>query len=145
MPQHDPKQIVKTARTYIETPFKHQGRKKGIGIDCAGLIIQVAKELEYFSDDVITVYSRLPDGHTVKERCEKFLERLRNKNDMQAGDVVLMRLGKFPQHVGILGNSSQYPFTIIHAYGPYKKVVEHRLDEKWERRIIAVYRYRVHE
>ena len=28
--------IVAAAREYLDTPFVHQGRVKGVGIDCAG-------------------------------------------------------------------------------------------------------------
>jgi len=31
--------IIEKAREFIDTPYEHQGRLKGIGIDCCGLII----------------------------------------------------------------------------------------------------------
>ncbi len=37
--------IIRTARSYIGTPFHHHGRLKNIGVDCLGLLIGVAKEL----------------------------------------------------------------------------------------------------
>ncbi len=37
--------IVDVAKTYIGTPFHHLGRIKDVGIDCVGIIICVAKEL----------------------------------------------------------------------------------------------------
>lgn len=37
-------QIVCSARKRIGTPFKHQGRKAGVGLDCIGLVVDVFKE-----------------------------------------------------------------------------------------------------
>ena len=34
--------VVKEARTWIGTPFVHQGRTKGLACDCLGLMIGVA-------------------------------------------------------------------------------------------------------
>ena len=49
--------IVATAREYLLTPFHHQGRKKGVGIDCVGLIACVGHELGILDYDC-TDYSR---------------------------------------------------------------------------------------
>ena len=31
--------IVAEARTWLDTPYLHQGRRKGHGVDCLGLVI----------------------------------------------------------------------------------------------------------
>ena len=36
---------VRVARTYIDTPFQHMGRLPGVGLDCAGVLVCVAREL----------------------------------------------------------------------------------------------------
>ena len=38
--------VVREAKTWLGTPFHHQGRLKGVGVDCAGVIVCVAKELK---------------------------------------------------------------------------------------------------
>ena len=35
--------IVTEARTWVRTPYHHQARLKGVGVDCAGLVIGVAR------------------------------------------------------------------------------------------------------
>ncbi len=37
--------IVEKSREWIGTPFHEQGRQKGIGCDCVGLILGIAKEI----------------------------------------------------------------------------------------------------
>lgn len=61
MKTKDKEQIIAKAREFIGTPYLHQGRVKGAGIDCCGLVIQVAKELG-LSDYDLTGYSRYADG-----------------------------------------------------------------------------------
>jgi hypothetical protein len=36
--------FIAQARTWIGTPFHHQGRLKGVGCDCLGLIVGVAED-----------------------------------------------------------------------------------------------------
>jgi cell wall-associated NlpC family hydrolase len=36
--------IVAEAETWLNTPFRHQGRLKGQGVDCVGFISEVARE-----------------------------------------------------------------------------------------------------
>ncbi len=38
-------EIVAVARSWLGTPWIHQGRLKDIGVDCGGLIISLGKEL----------------------------------------------------------------------------------------------------
>ena len=37
--------VVRMARTWLGTPYHHQGRVKGAGVDCGGLVIGVARFL----------------------------------------------------------------------------------------------------
>ena len=53
--------IIQTALDYLDTPYHHQGRVKGVGVDCAGLVICVARDLG-LSDYDLDGYSRHADG-----------------------------------------------------------------------------------
>jgi len=37
-------EIVNEVRTWLDTPFQHQGRLKGVACDCIGLIVGVNKK-----------------------------------------------------------------------------------------------------
>ncbi len=39
--------FVRVARSYIGTPFHHQGRLPGVGLDCAGVIVCALAECGY--------------------------------------------------------------------------------------------------
>ena len=127
--------IIDAARTYLGTRFKHQGRIKGAGIDCVGLVlcvgIDVGLDLPRYLD-----YSRHPDGKTLQDRLETHMQRI-PEADALPGDVLLFRGKSQPQHVGIISA----PGYMVHAHLSYRKVVEHRIDSSWQKLIVAAYRY----
>ncbi len=130
--------IINIVKTYENTPYLHQARLKHIGIDCAGLIIEVAKEAGIYEEGSdYSDYSRIPDGKTLQEQLNKYAI-IKNKSDLKEADIILFKLLDNPQHLGIyLGNN-----LIIHSYSTAEKVVIHRLDEKWKKRIVAIYSYK---
>ncbi len=126
--------IINAARECLDTPFKHQGRIVGKAMDCAGVIVHVAKRLG-FDPIEPPAYGRAPHDGMLEfwADAQPYLERVK---DMQAGDVLMMRFSKEPQHVGIFTGEN-----IIHAYENIKKVCEHRLSDVWAARVVRVYRF----
>ncbi len=129
--------IAAEARTWCNTPWRHQGRLMGIAIDCGGLITMTGKALGILEFDW-TVYNRIPDGVTLRALCDKYLDRV---DHMAVGYILLMHFKGPPQHLGILGDKGK-PFSLIHAHAESRKCVEHRLDERWLNMICGMYRYR---
>ena len=127
--------VVNAARAQIGTPFRHQGRLPGIALDCAGLIVTVAKELGIEHVDV-TGYGRRPTGELRRVMAAQQSIKQVPISDMQAGDILVMRFAKEPQHLAICAGA-----TIIHSYETVKKCCEHDLTPEWEKRITEVWRF----
>lgn len=109
-------EFVATARSYIGTPYHHQGRLPGVGLDCAGLVIAAcwAHGLLPLSFDV-TGYARTPDGQSLKAYCDEHLQEV-SQDWMQPGDVLLVRWQKGPpQHMGILFTYPHGGLAMVHA------------------------------
>lgn len=137
--------VVAEARDWIGTEFHHQARVKGVGVDCAGLVIMVAKALG-LSDFDITDYGRIPDGMTIRGLLEQHADLIADgRNEVNAlaqpGDVILFRYTLHDQHMAIRAELDGRP-TIIHARGDVGKVVETGYDKTWHRRAVAAFRYR---
>ena len=130
--------IATEARTWLGTRFHHQGRLKGVGCDCAGLVVGVAQALGLSEFDK-TDYSRLPDGDMLRTVCDENMHCIA-WTDIAVGDVLLFKFDQFPQHLAIVGDHPLGGLSIIHAYAPSHKVVEVRLDDVWKQRVVAVYR-----
>lgn len=128
--------IIEAARSHLGTPYRHQGRAAGAGLDCAGLFVAVCHDLGLQVIDE-NGYGRTP-FRGLLEQCidrQPFLRRVA-RNDMQAGDVLLMRFQSDPQHIAFHAGD-----TMIHAYSNVGRVVEHRIADVWRARVVHVYRF----
>lgn len=119
-------QIVAEARSWIGTKWVHQHRCKGVAVDCAGLVIGVARAcgLVHESFD-LNGYSRRPDG-TLADICGEYMARV-SQGSMQAGDVLVVAMEREPQHMGILGDYRHGGLSFIHASSSAGRVIETRL------------------
>jgi hypothetical protein len=136
--------IAHAARGWIGTRFHHQGRLKKSqnhkgGVDCLGLLIGVANELELpYSKYDENDYSHYPDTNKLKKILAAAMQEIQ-VIDITSGDILLLNIDGNPQHLAIVGQISN-KFTIIHAYAPARCVVEHIIDDWWHTRIVAAYR-----
>lgn len=125
-------EFVAEARTWLKTPYQHQGRLKGVACDCIGLVIGVSHALG-LTDYDITGYSKRPDGR-LRPVMESQLEMV-PLAAADAGNIVLFQWNAAPLHVGIFTDKSH----IIHAYLPNRAVVENIIDARWRAQIVAAY------
>jgi cell wall-associated NlpC family hydrolase len=129
--------IITTARTALGVPFRHQGRSFR-GMDCVGLLCYICDRhgVEYID---VEGYPRVPGRGLLESAFDAHVNSgalLRKEiGAMRAGDFLMMRFGREPQHLAVLVGD-----TIIHSYAAVGKVCEHRLDERWKSRVIRVYR-----
>jgi cell wall-associated NlpC family hydrolase len=121
-------EIVAKAREAVGTPFHHRGRQMGMGLDCAGLLIVVGRELGIFPLDFdVPEYTGNPDG-TMLGLCDRYMTRI-TRAQMRAGDAVALITDNEPQHLGIVCDYRYGGLAIIHASNDraHKRVIEMRL------------------
>lgn len=148
--------MAASARSWVGTKFVHQGRLKKSatsagGVDCLGLLIGVAEELQLQLADGTKVasldertYQRIPDGQLLKEKLSQLLTQI-SSDDVEEGDVVLVSFDGNPQHLGLIvhhqdDESDSSHLNIIHAYAQVRKVVEHHYDAFWRGKTVAAFR-----
>lgn len=133
-------QVVTEARSWLGVRWAHQGRSRE-GIDCAGLVIRVARDLGYTRFDT-TTYARQATDETMLALCREHLAPV-DAADIEPGDVLVMAFEN-QRHMGIVGNYPLLPgaLSLIHAYAlaPHR-VVEVRLDSAWRARILGAFRF----
>jgi len=134
-----PDDIIAAARACPGTPLPHQRRLPGVGLDCAGVAVEVARALGCAPLDV-SGYGRTPAAGQLEAALEAQpdLERIVDREARQPGDILLLRFGGDPQHLAILTDES----TMIHSYEAVGICCEHRLSPVWAARIVRVYRFR---
>jgi NlpC/P60 family putative phage cell wall peptidase len=126
--------IIKTALTWLDTPYQHQASVKASGCDCLGLIRGVWREL-YGSEPVELPpynidWAETGGEETLLNAAQTYLSPIA-KTHAQPGDVLMFRMQ--PQamckHVAILMS----PNSMLHAYWG-RAVVESALIPYWRRR-----------
>jgi NlpC/P60 family putative phage cell wall peptidase len=128
--------IVAEARTWLDTPFHHQGRLKGIGVDCAGVPEGVARAFGIPVRDIPADYGRQPDVATMLKALRANLTE-KPRAEVAPGDVLWLVWVRHPQHLAIYTDTD----TIIHAAEIFGRVVEHRYDFTWQRRCRGVFAF----
>lgn len=122
---------------YLDVPFRHRGRTRR-GMDCLGLVIIVAIEQGMPVADR-RVYGREPYKDGLREALIAHFGQPVDRA-IQVDDVVMMRHGpdQPPAHVGIVA-PHPHGHGLIHTYGEIGRVVYHRIDERWQGKIVEAF------
>ena len=126
--------MINAARACLNTPFHHQGRVQGVGLDCIGLVIIALRKVGVEVQDR-TDYGRRPDGKSLVAALEAHGAVC--VDVWQAGDILLFRYDRQPQHVALVTGED----SMIHSFAPAGKVVETVIGDYWKRRLTGVYRF----
>lgn len=142
--------VVDVARGFLGTPFVHQGRLGGVGLDCVGLLQVVAQGCGIVHQD-FTTYPRRPRDGELERRISAHCTRVDNRGGPylipyqvfgDPGDFLLFWMNpatKEAHHVGI-----RTDVGMLHTHGlqGVKRVVEHGWDDFWRERFLSAWRLR---
>lgn len=105
--------IILEALTWLDTPYHHQGRVKGVGVDCAMILCEVFETVGMVPHIDPRPYPPDWHMHRSEERYLRWVEDYADRvTDPQPGDVALYQFGRTISHGAIVVN---WP-TVIHAY-----------------------------
>lgn len=122
------KEIVRVALTWVKTPYHHHAMLKGIGVDCAMILIAVFDEAGVVSAEKVG-YSPQWYLHHSEEKylieLEKYAHEI-TEAEALPGDVVVYKTGRAFAHGAIIIEPG-WP-DIIHASPEAGMVVRDRGD-----------------
>lgn len=121
--------IIEAARSFIGTRYHHEGKIRGVGVDCATLITMSFEQAGVRPPINIATYSAQWHIHSEDPLYEKAIAANGGKlvDSPQVGDIALYFQGKQFAHGTIV--TVVEPLTIIHAFAPARRVVEGRETE----------------
>ena len=131
-------EAVAAARQCLGTPFRHQGRVPGAGLDCLGLILHVGAAVGC-PLAAPRAYAHDPAHYNLLAGAESnaCLARVMDLSALQAGDILLIQIGAHVRHMAVYTGD-----TMIHVWGGgVNQVCEHGIDTRWRRRVVAAYRF----
>ncbi|GIX11751.1 C40 family peptidase [Elioraea sp.] len=133
-----PERIVAEARTWLGVPWRHQGRSRA-GIDCVGLVVQVARALD-LSDYDHTAYGRRAQGLGLVEHFRANMDGVAIP-EARPGDVLVFADQAYPCHCGFLSERLDHPH-LIHAHALRRKVIEEPYAGEWLAKVKFAFRFR---
>ena len=106
------RQIIADARSYVGTPFHHQQRVPGVGMDCVAIPICIAEKRRLHYED-FRAYGREADGMKLEELLAKCCKPVA-LDQIQAGHILLFWIQRrnFFQHVGLYTGDGR----MVHAH-----------------------------
>lgn len=122
----DRARVVAVARGWIGTPWHHMADIKGVGVDCAMLLVRVFVETGLVPPFDPRPYTRDWMLHRGEER---FLAHLfahaHEATKPRPGDAVVFKFGRCFSHGGIV--SALEPLRVVHAFAPARIVLEEEI------------------
>jgi cell wall-associated NlpC family hydrolase len=117
--------VIEEARSWLGTPWHHQARMRGAGVDCVMLVCEVYEagviphvEPEYYPIDIMM--------HRTDEPVLRWFDRFADEvTEAIPGDVVAWKFGYSFSHAGIVTDAQH----VIHSFRQYGQVIETRMDE----------------
>lgn len=118
----DKQLIVKETLTWLDTPYHHQARIKGVGVDCAQLLVGVARNCGLITEENI---QRIPMNYSpewnIHNRDEVMLNILHDMGCKQVvgndipnpGDIIAFKIGRAFGHLGIIVTSTEFVHAVI--------------------------------
>ena len=129
--------IVAEAQSWLGTPYRHAHNIKGVGIDCAMLLVECyrAPRGTVPVDFDPRPYPQFWYLHRDEERyLANMLPFAERTTDPRPADVALYRFGRSASHGAIIVNED----LMIHAFAPLGRVaimerraLDFRLDSYW--------------
>jgi len=138
--------VVAEAMTWLRTPFHHQARVKGDGVDCVNLLVAAYSGAGLLPSLALGEYARNWHFHQDEPRflaeVQKYCDRVPEGETPQPGDIVMFSYGRHASHGAIV---TAWP-QVIHAWAKVGKVVlsdvdsgplAEALDSVWRLREVA--------
>jgi cell wall-associated NlpC family hydrolase len=112
--------VITEAMTWLGTPYHHEARVKGVGVDCGQFPAAVFEACGLIPHIEIEHYSHDWHLHRSEERYLEIVERFFSRvNTPSQGDLALFKFGRTISHGSII---IEWP-QIIHAYLQARAVV----------------------
>jgi NlpC/P60 family putative phage cell wall peptidase len=136
--------VVEAARGWLGTPYHHAADIKGVGVDCAMIIVRVFADLGLIPQFDPRPYP--PDWHLHRgaERylgwVRKYADPVRPGEPIRPGDLVMFRFARAVSHGGIVETIE--PETIMIHADRDAGCVERNEVRRWEDRVAGYWRVR---
>ena len=142
--------FIAEVRSWIDTPYGHQGRQKGLWADCVCVPLVSAVNVGLLPDGFDFLhYGTLPNPAVMEKMLDMWCKRI-PKGEERPGDIGWMKdpvYGGAPRHLFVI----VAPGVIVHSHSGAAKrnkmfaeggrCVEMRLTRQYTSKVVRYYRY----
>lgn len=121
--------IACAATRLIGTPFRHQGRRPGLGVDCLGVWVCSLRDAQVPVTDY-TRYPRFPSAEEFRSRLSAQFEEVAVPG---VGDLIVMTVGKHgrARHCGVVVSSDEMIDVEHRGRVKRSRIPWHRVESAW--------------
>lgn len=98
--------IAEVAESLVGTPFRHQGRRPGVGLDCVGVVYAACRGAGVQVEDFRS-YLRMPSADVLDQEMGKRFRRI-EPAAASAGDIIVIGGKSGGRHVGVIVSPDHY-------------------------------------
>jgi probable lipoprotein NlpC len=119
--ENERQQIIETAESYLETPYRHHGQDAS-GFDCSGFVYSIYLE---------AINLRLPRSTKELYQCTRPI----NINDARPGDLIFFSIkgNAQPDHVGLVVDNLDF----IHSSKSKGVTISNLSDQYYHRKFLS--------
>ena len=120
--------VIAEAESWLGTPFHHEARVKGAGVDCGQILLAVYSKFGFMPKDY--KLEHYPPDFAMHRDYEWYLSIVQtfareiSEAKVQPADIVLFKWGRLFSHGGIV---TDYP-NIIHAWALTRSVTRYAVN-----------------
>jgi cell wall-associated NlpC family hydrolase len=131
-------EIIDIARTWIDTPWKHNQYTKGVGVDCVRFLEAIALESDVSVPPLPVSYPRVDTTRTILKYLKEHFTKIPIEQ-IDITDILLIKVDGLLTHTGIYSGDGYF----IHASNHKKimRVIELPLDDTYLRNVHSVWRF----
>ena len=141
-PEEIRSKLIKEAHTWIGTPWKHNQKAKGHGVDCVNFLYEIASASGIELPPMPKRYKRNVVGDSISSYLAQTF-RLISFTEIQKGDILVFQWGGVGHHVGIVADTMPC-ISFIHANNNLGFVLKQNLDTDFLARLIEQYSLTTH-
>ena len=106
--------IIQEARTWLGTPYHHHAAIKGVGVDCAQILLEVYDDAGAIKKVDVGDYPHDWHLHRSEEKYLWWIKQFCDETtDPKRGNIALFTFGRCVSHSAII---LDWPHEVIHSY-----------------------------
>lgn len=132
------RQVILRAESFIRTPFAHQGRCPGVGLDCIGVVDLSIRAVFPNFQSAPTNYEQISDGKWIIQELERRCDRVEFRDILPADILGFAFVNGYLQHLALAWGAGR----MIHTWRGSRQCMKQDISRSWMNDLHSCWRVR---